>query len=179
MSSSNWFNEARAWLWAGEPEKALKVARQGMDIAPGVWLRLVLNWSLIANGQFEELQNVIDRDMQSEEDQLAAQINRLAAMGQREEIDPLMTQLQANPELSGFLNFLLDVRIGDREAANRYVRRIDEDPWGSAALVGLVLWCMCGAPWDLEVTPNFAADLEEGNLSWPPPSPIHWPLKDW
>jgi adenylate cyclase len=38
---------------------------------------------------------------------------------------------------------------------------------------------MCGAPWDLEVTPNFAKLLEDAELPWPPASPINWPLKDW
>ena len=39
--------------------------------------------------------------------------------------------------------------------------------------------CMCGAPWDLEYTPNFARLLEDAELPWPPASPINWPLKDW
>ena len=90
-----------------------------------------------------------------------------------------MAEILADPEIGGFVEFLAHARIGDREATNRIAAQIDEDPFGSAALTGLVLWCMCGAPWDLEVTPNFAADLEEGGLHWPPPSPIKWPLKDW
>ena len=40
-------------------------------------------------------------------------------------------------------------------------------------------WCGCGAPWDLEATPNFAAEVEEGDLPWPPRSPMSFPLKDW
>lgn len=39
--------------------------------------------------------------------------------------------------------------------------------------------CACGAPFDLEVTPNFARLIDEANLPWPPPSPVDWPLKDW
>jgi hypothetical protein len=39
--------------------------------------------------------------------------------------------------------------------------------------------CHCGAPFDLDVTPNFARMLDEAELSWPPASPIDWPLKDW
>jgi hypothetical protein len=39
--------------------------------------------------------------------------------------------------------------------------------------------CTCGAPFDLEATPVFAGLLAESGLSWPPVSPIDFPLKDW
>lgn len=32
--------------------------------------------------------------------------------------------------------------------------------------------CFCGAPFDLEATPNFKARLAESGLRWPPPSAI-------
>jgi hypothetical protein len=47
------------------------------------------------------------------------------------------------------------------------------------SLMLATLWCYCGAPFDLEATPNFAAKLREGDLPWPPRSPIDFPLKDW
>ncbi|MFT5372397.1 MAG: adenylate cyclase, partial [Lysobacterales bacterium] len=56
---------------------------------------------------------------------------------------------------------------------------IDAKIFGPQALILSVYWCMCGAPWDLEVTPNFAQKIEEAGFDWPPPSPIKWPLKDW
>lgn len=40
-------------------------------------------------------------------------------------------------------------------------------------------FCFCGAAFDLEYTPNFAAVMEESGFDWPPTSPINWPLKDW
>ena len=40
-------------------------------------------------------------------------------------------------------------------------------------------FCMCGAPWDIEVTPNFKKRIEDAGFDWPPASPIEWPLKDW
>jgi hypothetical protein len=39
--------------------------------------------------------------------------------------------------------------------------------------------CMCGAPFDLDVAPNFAQLIEDAGVEWPPASPIDWPLKDW
>ena len=84
LSSQNWFDESRAWLWAGELERSLQVARKGMEIAPGGWLSLGEQFSLIALGQFEELATLINQEIDHEDNRLMAQINRLAAMGQRE-----------------------------------------------------------------------------------------------
>jgi hypothetical protein len=39
--------------------------------------------------------------------------------------------------------------------------------------------CFCGAPFDLEATPNFKKRIEEAGFDWPPPSPIKFPAKDW
>jgi len=38
---------------------------------------------------------------------------------------------------------------------------------------------MCGKPFDLEATPNFARLIDDADLPWPPASPIEWPLKNW
>ena len=50
---------------------------------------------------------------------------------------------------------------------------------GAAYLVGAVQMCFCGAPFDLEATPNFKSRLEEAGFDWPPPTILDFPLKDW
>jgi hypothetical protein len=50
---------------------------------------------------------------------------------------------------------------------------------GYLFLLEAIYQCYCGAPFDLEATPNFAAKLKEAGLQWPPPSPIKFPLKTW
>jgi hypothetical protein len=42
-----------------------------------------------------------------------------------------------------------------------------------------VLTCFCGAPFDLEATPNYKARIEEADFPWPPPKPIDYPAKTW
>jgi len=56
---------------------------------------------------------------------------------------------------------------------------VDQHAFGSVALTLLTYWCACGAPWDITATPNFAAQIEESGLPWPPASPIRFPLKNW
>ena len=68
---------------------------------------------------------------------------------------------------------------GHREEANRMAAIIDQHHFGSVTLAQITQWCACGAPWDLEATPMFAAEIEEGNLSWPPKPVMEYPLKDW
>jgi TolB-like protein len=179
LRSGLWFDEVRAHLWAGDADEALRVARKGMVVAPGGWLPLALNWALIANEEFEELDHAINTHLELREDRLAAQINRLAAMGQADAIPPLISEMEAMPEFIGFFKYMIYAHIGDRETSNRMAARMDQDVQGSQSLISIVYWCKCGAPFDLEATPNFAKDLEEAGFAWPPPSPIKWPLKNW
>jgi adenylate cyclase len=55
----------------------------------------------------------------------------------------------------------------------------DAQPLGFLRLSNVVIGCDCGAPFDLEATPNFARFVDEAGLRWPPAQPIKWPLKNW
>jgi hypothetical protein len=39
--------------------------------------------------------------------------------------------------------------------------------------------CFCGAPFDLEATPNYKARIEEAGFLWPPTKRIDYPTKTW
>ena len=70
-------------------------------------------------------------------------------------------------------------RVGDRDGANAAASRIDTHLLGSAVLVRVTDWCRCASPFDLEATPNFARQVAEAGLDWPPPAIIRLPGKDW
>jgi TolB-like protein len=61
---------------------------------------------------------------------------------------------------------------GDRAEANRLAAAMDARPAGPFLLAVLSTTCYCGAPFDLEATPNFKARLAEAGLRWPPPVAI-------
>ena len=69
--------------------------------------------------------------------------------------------------------------VGDRELANRFAAEFDARPYGYLILMLAAHDCLCGAPFDLDVAPNFAQLIEDAGVEWPPASPIDWPLKDW
>ena len=88
-------------------------------------------------------------------------------------LDELITKYGAEPDAAYY------VMLGNRERASQLVAIEDAAPLGFLNLIVEISNCFCGAPFDLDVTPNFARLIEEGNFPWPPPSPIDWPLKDW
>jgi TolB-like protein/phage shock protein PspC (stress-responsive transcriptional regulator) len=64
---------------------------------------------------------------------------------------------------------------GNRAEANRLAAAMDARPAGPFLLAVLSQGCYCGAPFDLEATPNFKARLSESGLRWPPPATIAYP----
>ena len=69
--------------------------------------------------------------------------------------------------------------LGDREIANAAAAAIDARFKGPFFLAEMTKGCVCGAPFDIDVTPNFKARIEEAGFDWPPQSPIKYPAKDW
>ncbi len=69
--------------------------------------------------------------------------------------------------------------VGNRQAANAAAARIDGRAGGPFMLVIGSSLCYCGAPFDLDATPNFAARLKESGAPWPPRKVIDFPLKTW
>lgn len=68
---------------------------------------------------------------------------------------------------------------GQRERANAYAAAMDAQPGGPTAIQEAVDSCDCGAPFDIEKTPNYAAVLERSGLTWPMNDTRYWPMKDW
>ncbi|MEO7477655.1 MAG: hypothetical protein ABIT64_00290 [Lysobacteraceae bacterium] len=64
---------------------------------------------------------------------------------------------------------------GNRAEANRQAAALDARPAGGLLLAVLVSECQCGAPFDLDATPNFKARLAESGLHWPPSQTIKYP----
>ncbi len=66
---------------------------------------------------------------------------------------------------------------GNRAEANRLAAAMDARPAGPFLLAVLSQACHCGAPFDLDATPNFKARLAESGLRWPPPATIAFPTR--
>ena len=179
MRSRSWFDESRAFIWAGDAPEALKIAREGNEAAPGSTLSLGLVQALVANGLYEEMDFAITTHLQSKEEVLRSRILKSAAMGDRETATRLQQELMQDPARNTFWKPTYYAWTGERENINRHAAEVDSQPFGPQSLLLVILTCACGAPWDIEATPNFAARVKEAGMPWPPASPIHFPLKDW
>lgn len=177
--SLSWFNTSRTALRSGDKVEALRLAREGNEVAPGGWLNMALIRALIANGRHEEALKEIDSRIQDAETALAFKALSAAHEGDRARFDVLFERFQAENSSGHFWMAIVAAWGGVREVANAAAAQIDTHPFGPVTLVQITTWCACGAPWDLEATPNFAAKLKESGLQWPPPAPMEFPLKDW
>jgi TolB-like protein len=175
-----WTRLAITAVWIGRPLDGLEYAdrieaQRGQD-------RDVMHARILAYlalGRLDEAEalfaagNFATAEVSEAMSLLALQIP--AAAGRAAEWEGLRASLERDPG-----RLLVGAAVfGDRTTANRAAAEIDAMPLGPAILLRVTDRCGCGAPFDLDATPNFARRLREGNLPWSPPAPIKFPLKDW
>jgi len=177
--SLSWFNVARSALRMGDKEEALRLAREGTEIAPGGWLTSALVRALVANGLHEEALEEIDDRIQDVNIASALKALVTANEGDQARFDQIFEEFQFANTSGNYWGSLVAAWGGHREEANRLAALIDQHHFGAVTLTQVTQWCACGAPFDLNATPNFAAKLEEGGLTWPPQAVMEFPLKDW
>jgi TolB-like protein len=178
--STSGYGAVQSATWLGRPSEGLELAKrieaaQGRtpDLIHATILaelalgRIAKAEQLLAEGHFDgpdtpEFQRIVTYQV-------------AAAAGRAEEWQKLKSGLEREPE-----KMLLAAAVfGDREAANRAAAELDSMTFGPMILIRIADRCGCGAPYDLEATPNFARLLREADLPWSPLAPIPFPLKTW
>ncbi len=180
LGSIFWFAEARATLWSGDADKALAIALQGSDKAPGTWLDLTVVWSAAAKSDFATAEAEAKRRVHAGsvlDPYVQAMIS--AARGEAKQAAVWRDTYRQHPDAEPFNSLQVAAWTGDRQRADALAAKIDQRPSGPNALLVVAIWCACGSPWDLSATPVFAEKIAQSGLPWPPPSPIRFPLKDW
>ena len=177
--SLSWFNVARSALRMGDKDEALRLAREGTEIAPGVWLTTALVRALVAHGLHDEARKEIDDRILDEDVSVAFKALVMAHDGNQARFDQFYEEFKTVNTTGHYWRILVAAWGGHREEANRLAAIVDQHHFGPVTLMQITQWCACGAPFDLTATPNFAAKLEEGGLTWPPQSTMEFPLKDW
>ncbi len=169
-----WFDAALAAIALGRAEEALKLADEAEALGLGGDLSSARVDALLALGRHDEAARVLAKAAIVEPEQL---VKAPAAAGLKSETEAALAAFHAEGDIHREL--IAHAVAGDRAGANRIAASIDSRPLGAAILTRAASFCFCGAPFDLSATPNFARRLDEGDLPWPPESPIKWPLKDW
>ncbi|NGP53001.1 hypothetical protein [Thioalkalivibrio sp. XN8] len=169
LNTLSYYDAARAALWAGRHDAALHWTEAGLERVPEEpTLALTGVNALIAQGRLDDARARVPalrgwyRDI--------AHINLAVASGDaegaRRRVDSLLEA--ATPGLKFMLEVTAQAMVGNRTAANAAAARIDAMPSGALMLASVTLECMCGAPFDLEATPQFRQRLEEAGVTWPP-----------
>lgn len=180
LRSLAWFNLARATLWSGDKVGALRIAREGAQVAPGGWLATTLVRSLAANGLHDEAQQIVDSRFNDAEQVLVFSALVAAHSGNESRFAELLREYEQTEIIADkFWLPSLYAWGGQRDDANRVAASMDSHASGPLALLNIVQWCSCGEVWDMDATPAFAANIAEGNLPWPPPTILEFPLKTW
>ena len=174
----NWANFAAVQVGVGEFEAAIDTATRGLQVVAHGQIANELVAALIASGKFDQAFAASQRHIEDVRSRDRVRLLLAAATGNAIDMERLrderMRDYGGDPISIG--TFAVE---GDREGANRLAAIEDAQPLGFLRLSNVVINCECGAPFDLEVTPNFARFIDEAGLAWPPAPTIKWPLKNW
>jgi hypothetical protein len=102
-----------------------------------------------------------------------------ANAGQPDQARALFAEFEAQNPVDDMNRIFVAAVTGDREAANRAAAAIDGRTGGTLVLSAVVSECFCGAPFDIESTPNFKARIEEAGFPWPPTVTTTLSAKGW
>ena len=184
LGYNGWHAQIQALIWSGRLDEAVARALDYRKNIVGVPDSRSLVHAMIATGSFDEAAAIIERDISSEGQRERLKITLLAALGDLQAAEKVHSRLlliqkaDRKNVINGEGDYLhLAAQTGLREVANRIASEVDARPFGHIRLAESVLNCLCGAPFDLEETPNFARLIDESSLPWPPDSPINFPLK--
>jgi adenylate cyclase len=173
-----WVNLTSSLAIAGRFDEAIEVALQGLEAVPHRQIadRLVL--ALIGAGRFEEALAANQRYVEEAWARRGHELSIAAAQGDAAGARARYEELEAQ-DIDLLYVSNIAAALGDRENANAAAALLDARPLGYMILLDIAGSCACGAPFDLEATPNLARAVDEAGLIWPPRRPIDWPLKDW
>jgi TolB-like protein len=174
-----WRWHSLAQIWSGDPNAAVQTAQRGFELRPHVRLAQQMFFGNLAAGRPDNAEQVISRYIRDESQVLMLRETLAASQGDLVRAQGFADRFEETGAHRPIGSIASLAFRGMRDEANKQAAEIDAHPYGYLHLMLVPAACYCGAPWDLEFTPNFAKLLQDAELAWPPASPINWPLKDW
>ncbi len=169
-----------AQIWDLQPEKALETAETFLARATfNPWVDDQRFKAKLALGHWNDDPGMFGPNPEGSNYSTPRVIDAYAASGQLDQARAVFEDWRATHQVNDGDQLIVSAILGERNAANQLAARIDARVGGSLALSVAVSSCNCGAPFDLDATPNFKARIEEAGFNWPPVSPIKYPAKDW
>ena len=181
LSMSAPLKRANALVFLDRNKEALQVLDEAeVRLGNNPWMSGTRQWVLLAMGRHEEALTIAP-DVR---DDLAffgmsAEALPLAMSGDVDAARAAMQKWQAENGRNLRNEIEIYAAMGDSDAANRVAAELDARPGGPMMLLITAIYCSCGAPFDLEATPNFRERMRESGLDWPLETLIRYPAKDW
>jgi TolB-like protein len=173
------FSLPLALIWAGDTRAALQAIEEAENKGLGhPWLDDGRFWALLAAGRVND-PAVRGPRAKGSIIPYPRQILREALAGDPEVARRMANDYWSRPDIDDWSSLVVAAVVGDRDRANRLAARIDRYPGSAVVFSRAVFSCFCGAPFDLEVTPNYKAHIDQAEFPWPPQKRIDYPTKSW
>ena len=170
----------RMHTWLGDFDASLEASIAGLDATDNPLFHLTPILGYLGMGRLAQAELVIEREVTDELMKLRGRIYVAAMRSEAEAVSDLIQRFNQEQGWTYPAELIQFHAVnGDRANANRVAAVTDANPFGHMVLAHAVLTCYCGAPFDLDATPNFAGIIAESGLTWPPTTPLRWPLKTW
>ena len=171
---------AGTYMWLGKPEESLKtIVEAEKKRGSNPWFSSYKQNFLISLDRPKEALALAPFVVRDTAFGALGYVTPYAYMGEsdraREELEKWSSRNYAFPGV----RLVSYAMIGDREEANTIAAELDTLPGGILQLLVYTNACMCGAPFDIEVTPNLQQRLTEAGFAWPPKTLIQYPNKTW
>ena len=172
---------ANALVFVGRNEEALQVLDEAeVRLGSNAWMSGTRQWVLLAMGRYEDALAIApdvlgDRSFFG----MSAEALPLAMAGEVDAARDAMEAWRAENGQNLRNEIEIHAAIGDRNGANRLAAELDARPGGPMMLLISTIYCACGAPFDLEATPNFRERIRESAVAWPLETLVRYPAKDW
>lgn len=167
-------------IWAGQAESAIEFSNHYLNtVGFNSWVEDVHFIALLATGKYHNDPGVYGPNPEGSYFQIPRRIFAYAMENKIARAREVLEASQKESRADDMNLLMVEAVLGNREAANAYASKLDARFAGPFILAETVKGCFCGAPFDLDATPNFKARIEEAGFDWPPPSPIKYPAKDW
>lgn len=167
-------------IWAGDAEAAFDVADDYLrNNEFNAWIDDGRFLASLATGQYRDIPESYGPNPEGSNFWAPRAIYTYAMDGELDRARALFDEYIAANPWDDVSRITVGAALGDRDMANAAAAAIDARFAGPFLLAEITKWCACGAPFDINVTPNFKARIEEAGFTWPPASPIRYPAKDW
>jgi hypothetical protein len=171
---------AQFLIWADQPDRAIEVTSEFLDKGEfQPWADDLRFTAILASGNNPDALDLYAANPEGSFYEVPRKIYAYAVENEIERAREILEAAKDEAPVNESTLLMAEAALGNRDAANAYASILDARFAGPFILTETVKGCFCGAPFDLEATPNFKKRIEEAGFHWPPPSPIKFPAKDW